>query len=792
MKTLISPSLLKAYVDQFNADDEELYVNIPNEEALAFLTENIPLFECPDKDFERTYYFRWWTYRKHVKLTDDGYVITEFLPPVPWAGRHNTVNLTACLHLKEGRWLRDPKFLDDYSLFWFRKGGALHSYTTWLAHAIWDRAAVTGDENLPVELLEDLIAYHHVWEEGGKASRGMGGRPNGLFYTIDDRDGGEVSIGGNGYRPLINSAMYGDRQAIAAIAERAGRADVAAEFKAKAAKLKELIQSRLWDADRQFFMILREDENSRSDVRELYGLSPWMFHLPDPGFEAGWRELMDPCGFAAPYGPTFPEQRHPGFALSYEGHECQWNGPSWPLATSMTLTALGNLLNDYRQTVVDCRAFFDTLLTYARSHRLVRDNGRVVPWIDENLNPYTGDWISRTRLKTWKGGTWSEEKGGRERGKDYNHSSFNDLIISGLVGLRPRRDNIVEVNPLLPKGTWNYFCLDKVRYHGHDLTIIWDKTGEQYARGQGLSVFSDGERIAGSTTISRVVGELKHSTPRCSGDALDCRRERGCSSRQVNQTTRTWSSAMTTLISRSLAMTVLLGAMSVVSTVSAVAGEATAADTNAAFSGNKPTIGLIGDSTVAEESGWGQAFASQVNDRAKVVNYAKNGATLESLSGRLDELLKLKPDYVLVQFGHNDQKRYDTDVYSNKLRSYIDRIIAAGGKPVILSSVVRRSFDKDGKIVSNLVKTEECTYHDTLTGYAKAAQAVAEKNNVAFVDLHAISMAYHNSIGREASMAYNFKEGDKTHFNRKGAEAIAELIRPALAKAVPELSAVLQ
>jgi len=131
-------------------------------------------------------------------------------------------------------------------------------------------------------------------------------------------------------------------------------------------------------------------------------------------------------------------------------------------------------------------------------------------------------------------------------------------------------------------------------------------------------------------------------------------------------------------------------------------------------------------------------------------------------------------------------------VYSNKLRSYIDRIIAAGGKPVILSSVVRRSFDKDGKIVSNLVKTEECTYHDTLTGYAKAAQAVAEKSNVAFVDLHAISMAHHNSIGREASMAYNFKEGDKTHFNRKGAEAIAELIRPALAKAVPELSAVLK
>ena len=60
------------------------------------------------------------------------------------------------------------------------------------------------------------------------------------------------------------------------------------------------------------------------------------------------------------------------------------------------------------------------------------ENGNIVPWIDENLNPFTGDWISRTRLKTWENGTWSKGKGGVERGKDYNHSTFCDLIISGL------------------------------------------------------------------------------------------------------------------------------------------------------------------------------------------------------------------------------------------------------------------------------------------------------------------------------------------------------------------------
>ena len=84
-------------------------------------------------------------------------------------------------------------------------------------------------------------------------------------------------------------------------------------------------------------------------------------------------------------------------------------------------------------------------------------------------------------------------------------------------------------------------------------------------------------------------------------------------------------------------------------------------------------VGLIGDSTVAVQSGWGPAFAERFDSRAKIVNYAKNGATLQALSKKLDDLVRLKPDYVLIQFGHNDQKRYDTTVYSDHLRSYVEK-----------------------------------------------------------------------------------------------------------------------
>lgn len=208
----------------------------------------------------------------------------------------------------------------------------------------------------------------------------------------------------------------------------------------------------------------------------------------------------------------------------------------------------------------------------------------------------------------------------------------------------------------------------------------------------------------------------------------------------------------------------------------------------------KPNIlvGLIGDSTVAEQSGWGPAFAKRFDRRAKIVNYAKNGATLQALSKRLDELVQLKPDYVLIQFGHNDQKRYDTTVYRDHLRSYVERIRKSGGKAVIVSSVTRRSFDAHGKIVSNLVRNEKHSYQGTLTDYANAAEAVAKELNLPFIDLHRASIAHHNQIGRDESMTYNFKEGDKTHFNEKGAEAITDLILEELKTAVPELATYLK
>jgi predicted GH43/DUF377 family glycosyl hydrolase len=495
------------YVEQFNRDDEELYGQyVPNERAWAFLRDRIPLLDCPDRDIERTYYFRWWTYRKHIKQTPDGFVITEFLPAVGWAGKHNTISCAAGHHFYEGRWLRDPRYLDDYAVFWFRKGGSLRTYSFWAADALWARYMATGNKDLMIELLPDLVANYEQWEKEKL-------EPDGLFWQVDGCDGMEVAIGGTGKRATINTYMYADAVAIAKIAALVGKPEIAQRFREKAERIKTLVQTKLWDPQAEFFKVLPRDKDNLVDVRELHGYTPWYANLPDAGYEQAWKQIMDPQGFYAPYGPTTAEQRHPGFRLSYEGHECQWNGPSWPYSTSVTLTAMANLLNNYRQDVVDAADYFDLLKIYTKSHQLAREDGKVVPWIDENLNPRTGDWIARTRLKNWSNGTWDAGKGGKERGKDYNHSTYCDLVITGLVGLRPRADSVVEVHPLVPAGAWDWFCLDNVPYHGRTLTILWDKSGGKYGRGEGLRVFADGAEIAHADSLERVTGSLPGSTP---------------------------------------------------------------------------------------------------------------------------------------------------------------------------------------------------------------------------------------------------------------------------------------
>ena len=92
------------------------------------------------------------------------------------------------------------------------------------------------------------------------------------------------------------------------------------------------------------------------------------------------------------------------------------------------------------------------------------------------------------------------------RGYAYNHSTFCDLVITGLVGLRPRRDGILEVNPLFVDASdISYFVLDGLPYHGRTLTILWDGDGRRYGCGAGLQLWVDGVVVAVSPVVRKLL-----------------------------------------------------------------------------------------------------------------------------------------------------------------------------------------------------------------------------------------------------------------------------------------------
>ncbi len=470
-------------------EDENVTNFVSNAESWAWLQRNTPLFECPDGEVEEIYYYRWWSFRKHLVRTAQGFVITEFLTPAGHAGASNTISCAVGHHLAEGRWLRDPRYLDDYTRFWLRGNRGkpqphLHKYSNWFAAAVWDRHLVAMNKRFLTRLLPGLVADYRLWESERQL-------PYGLFWQYDVRDGMEESISGSrtarNLRPTINSYMFANARAIAEIARLAEKSRLAVEFDAKANEVQRLVQEQLWDGQAGFFKV-RLENGDLSDAREEIGFIPWMFHLPDSGkgCERAWAQLTDPQGFHAPFGITTAERRHPDFRSHGVG-TCEWDGAVWPFATSQTLAALANVLRDYPQSTLTAQDWFDAFLTYVHSQRA---HGK--PYIGEYLDEVTGDWING--------------KNGRSR--YYSHSTFADPLITGVVGLRPRADDVVEVHPLLPAGSWDWFCLDGVKYHGRMLTVLWDQDGSHYGRGPGLRVLANGREITSSPRLERITGRL--------------------------------------------------------------------------------------------------------------------------------------------------------------------------------------------------------------------------------------------------------------------------------------------
>jgi len=203
-----------------------------------------------------------------------------------------------------------------------------------------------------------------------------------------------------------------------------------------------------------------------------------------------------------------------------------------------------------------------------------------------------------------------------------------------------------------------------------------------------------------------------------------------------------------------------------------------------------PTIFLAGNSTVTDQeyepwASWGQMFPCFLKPNVVVANYAESGETLLAFKRekRLQKIMSQMKvgDYLFIEFAHNDQKAGGNHLdaftnYKDELKSYIAEARKKGGKPVLVTSMNRRRFDENGKIIN------------TLENYPEAMRQTAAEENVPLIDLNAMSKEFYEAMGPENSKkvfvhypanSYPGQEkelADNTHFNPYGAYELARCI----------------
>jgi hypothetical protein len=494
--------------------------------------ENIPFLEIDDPEIQQIYYYRWKLYRSHIReIGSQGTDVLEFLPDVPWAREPYTdLNDSSSFHLLEGRWLRSPVTIDNLIDHLYAGAGNDRHFSESIAAAAVATTLVTGDPSPALKHLDAMQYIFNAWDDHFDRARNLYWiEPllDATEYTISSIDASGAGFTdhpstdqnrngftqGYAFRPSINSYQFANALAIAYLLKLSGKPNLAADYTNRAEAIRKAVLDQLWNPSLQHFT----DRYQRSTPtvekgafirgRELVGYTPWFYELPPKQattYETAWQHLLNNTELAGPQGLRTVEPSYPKYLEQYRYdpstgfRECQWNGPSWPFQTSQALTAMANLLDDYHASNIHSADYLALLRQYTHQHFLAPGH----PDLQEDYSPDIGGPIV-----------------GLPRSHHYNHSTYNDLVISGLIGVRPRADEILELDPLIPTQyapntrPIHFFALTNLRYHGHDIDIFYDQDGSRYHLGPGLSIFVDGKPISGPTPLQHTEVKLPPKPP---------------------------------------------------------------------------------------------------------------------------------------------------------------------------------------------------------------------------------------------------------------------------------------
>lgn len=474
----------------------------------AWYRANVPFVDLPDDVVQNVYYYRWRVAHEAQKYTGakNGWIVTEFLGPVSYSAPYGGISAAAGHHIAEARWIRDRRYLDDYLRFWLTGDGAsakpaddsvnlnttdwAHEYSFWAGSALLQRVEVTGDVGFATDLLPQLITFYDRWSPQFNQQLGLYWQTpvwDAMEYSASSYQSPDPYHGGDGYRPTINAYQFGDAKAISVLADFKGDRATSAQFNEKAIRLQRAQEQYLWDPTTSFYKHVMRDNNpglTKIVDREEIGFVPWMFEMPPPDHAVAWTQLLAPQGFSSDFGTTTVERRSPWFMYQAASGCCHWDGPVWPYATSQTLNGMANLLIDYPpQNYVTKQDYYSVLSGYAVSQQ---KNGQ--PYVAEAHDPDQASWIYDSS----------------NHSEDYNHSTFNDLVLSGLLGIRPQLADALVIHPLIPD-SWDYFAVENVAYHGRNISVVWDRDGSRYHQGAGFRIFIDGRPVFARGGVEPVV-----------------------------------------------------------------------------------------------------------------------------------------------------------------------------------------------------------------------------------------------------------------------------------------------
>lgn len=504
----------------------------------AWYDANVPYFDCSDAFVRKLYYHRAYLLKKNLLDPKLGALKHPTFSEGRWRSTWypNVISYGAGHQIREARWLRDPKYWRGHLQTWAENaksdgvypshvtpaGPSDGQYADWITSTAWDGHLVHPSREQLAPLVEKLAANVRGWQKVYDPDddglllvdshwwTGMEYQPSffafGDFKTSADfqQPATPVSL----ERVDLTAYQYGNAVAVAKLYRALGQADAAKEFDALATKIQQAVTTKMWRPQGKFFYSLKADDKAVADVKEIVGVYPFYVGLAPAGqgFEAAWASILDPEQFWTPW-PVASASRQNNPAYSQDGWPqadgraaaSMANGPTWPHANSIVLSAMARTLRSDRTLTGKAKEsaspltrerLWELFLSFSKAQ--FRDQDVTQPWTGESYNGVSGKWKTAER--------------------DDFDSTWLDVLIPDLIGLVPREDEILELDPLLPPEALGHFAIDGVRYHGHDVAVVWDRPdgAEQYDDGrEGLDVYIDGKLAASARGFGPLKIDLK-------------------------------------------------------------------------------------------------------------------------------------------------------------------------------------------------------------------------------------------------------------------------------------------